>query len=390
MSRVAAVQGGAERRNGRARVARTRLALASVGWVALSACAAGTPAPALLPTSFDRPFVSGYRVYWAGDDRGSLPLDLLDELFLFEIEVGGDGGVADGHGWPTAWRDLVTDAVDAGVQVVPTVSLHQAAAFQELFADAGRVERLVRTVLDVVAMDPRLSGVHLDFEVFQTVEPAARDGFTAFVAGLAAELRDAFPGKSLSVFTLAFDDDDAYNERALGRIADYLVVQGYDYHDATSDSAGPVSALRGWGRLNWEHVVERFDSFGVPRRKIVMSLPLYGYEWSVVAEDPGAESLGPGAIVPYEADPEVLPELPRARGQAERHGLRRDPVSGSPYYVFETTGGWVQGWFEDVESLTEKIDFVRAQGLGGVAFFPLAYGTPELWAAMREALGRER
>jgi spore germination protein YaaH len=50
----------------------------------------------------------------------------------------------------------------------------------------------------------------------------------------------------------------------------------------------------------------------------------------------------------------------------------------------------VQGWFEDEESLAAKIEFVRARGLGGVAFFPLAYGTPELFEALREALGPAR
>jgi spore germination protein YaaH len=371
--------------------------------VALSAtgCAsAGGPAPVLVPTAIDRPFVAGYHVYWAGDAWLDYPLDMLDELHVFEIEVGADGGVEDSHGWPTEWRGLVAEAVDAGVQVVPTVSLHDAAAFEALFADAARIERLVGTVLDLLAMEPRLSGIHLDFEVFQPVDVAARDGFTAFVAELAAELRGRFPGKSLSVFALAFDDDDVYNERALGQLVDYLVVQGYDYHELSSPNAGPVGALRGWGRLNWEHVVDRFTSFGIPRRKLVMGLPLYGYEWPVASDEPGAERVAPGepgaervapgVIVPYAADPDVVPELPRAREQAERHGVLRDPVSGSPYYVFRRPSGWVQGWFEDAESLAAKIEFVRARGLGGVALFPLAYGIPELFEALREALGPGR
>jgi len=359
--------------------------------VALSGCAsAGGPAPALVPTAIDRPFVAGYHVYWAGEAWSGYPLDMLDELHLFEIEVGEEGGVLDGHGWPTGWLSLVARAVDAGVQVVPTVSMHDADAFEALFADAARIERPVGTVLDLLAIEPRLSGVHLDFEVFRPVDAAARDGFTAFVAELAAELRAGFPGRSLSVFVLAFDDDDVYNERALGRLADYLVLQGYDYHGLASPNAGPVGALRGWGRLNWEHVVERFESFGVPRRKLVMGLPLYGYEWSVASDEPGAESVAPGVIAPYAAGPDVVPELPRAREQAERHGLLRDPVSGSPYYVFRLPSGWVQGWFEDEESLAAKIEFVRARGLGGVAFFPLAYGTPALFEALREALGPAR
>jgi spore germination protein YaaH len=72
----------------------------------------------------------------------------------------------------------------------------------------------------------------------------------------------------------------------------------------------------------------------------------------------------------------VLPELPRASEEAERHGTRRDPASGSPYYVHRDAEGWVQGWFEDGESLAAKRAFIARRGLGGVAYFPLAYATP--------------
>jgi spore germination protein YaaH len=77
--------------------------------------------------------------------------------------------------------------------------------------------------------------------------------------------------------------------------------------------------------------------------------------------------------------------MPRAHERADRYGLRRDPESGTPYYAFEDSTGWRQGWFEDAESLGAKYSFVRARGLGGVVIFPLAYGDEELWADLREA-----
>ncbi len=121
-----------------------------------------------------------------------------------------------------------------------------------------------------------------------------------------------------------------------------------------------------------------------------MSVPLYGYEWPVDSAEPGATALGPGVVVPYRASPDVLPDAPRAREQARRHGIFRDGVSGSPYYVFEDADGWRQGWFEDAESLRLKYDFARVQGLGGVALFPLAYGDEEVWEDLRRELGAGR
>jgi len=352
-----------------------------------SACAAGTSGPrSLVPTEMQEPFVAGYHAYWTGDSWRSYPFDVLDELFFFETEAGADGELLDRRGWPGEWSEMRDQALAAGVQVVPTVSMHDAEAFQLLFADAARIERLVESTIGLLVADSALAGVHLDFEVFQPVSPAVRDGFTAYVAALAEEIDLRFPGKSLSAFTLAFDDDDVYNEQALGRLADYLVIQGYDYYSSGSASAGPVGATTGWGRLNWETVVARFDAFGVPRRKLVMAVPLYGYEWPVVSGEMGAATRGEGRTVPYTGAPELLPGEPRALDRGEEHGVQRDPASDVPWYAFETPDGWVQGWFDDAVSLRAKYEFVRDHGLGGIALFPMAYGNDTLWEDLRRTL----
>lgn len=354
--------------------------------VLAAGCAAGPGPSVVMPTTLDRPFVAGYHTYWTDDAWAGYPMDALDELLFFELEVGGDGAVLDSHGWPGRWREMMDAALDAGVQVVPTVSMHDPVAFEALFADAESTETLVATLMGLLAASPELSGLHLDVEVFQRVSPDARDGYTAFVARLARRMRALHPTLSLSVFVLAFDVDDVYNERALGQIADFVVVQGYDYHSMGSANAGPVGPVTGWDGLNWEAVLRRFDDFGVPRDKMVMSVPLYGYEWPVESEEPGARAVGTGIIVPYAAPADVLPDLPRAVDRVQAHGARRDPVSGSPFYVFRSDDGWVQGWYEDAESLRRKYRFVRENGLGGIALFPLAYGTTELWEELRGAL----
>ncbi len=358
-----------------------------LGLAAVTAGCAASAAPtaSLVPATKSDFFVSAYHPYWAGPAWRGYPLELIDELFFFETEAGAEGTLADLHGWPSEWAPMVDAAIAAGVQVVPTVSMHDPEAFELLFPDAARVDRLVESTLSLLAARPALAGIHLDFEVFQPVSVAARDGFTAYVSLLAERLHERHPGKSLSVFALAFDDDDVYNERALGAVADYLVVQGYDYHSAGSGNAGPVGATRGWGRLNWDFVVERFESFGVPRRKIVMGVPLYGYEWPVASAEMGAATRGAGRTIPYTAPPDVLPDDPRALARVQEAGVRRDPESRTPWYALEGPDGWVQGWYDDPESLRVKYDFVRERGLGGIALFPAAYADGAVWNGLREA-----
>jgi spore germination protein YaaH len=361
--------------------------MAAAAAVALAGCAT-TQAPFVTPATAPGVFVAGYHAYWAGSAWEDYPWDALTELYFFELEVDARGGFLERHGWPDEWAALAARAASEGVQLTPTVSMHDADAFEALFADPSAVERLVVGVVGLLEATPALAGVHLDFEVFRPVDGAVRDGFTAFVARLASRLRALDPQLALSVFTLAFDDADVYNERALAELADYLVVQGYDYHSLNEGTTGPVAALTGWGRLNWTNVVDRFVELGVPARRIVMAVPLYGYQWPAVGEEPGAATRGPGVAAPLTAPPDVLPELPRARAQAERHGVRRDPVSGSPYYAYRDADGWHQGWYEDAESLRAKYDFVLRRGLGGIAIFPLAYGVASDWESLRAAVAR--
>jgi spore germination protein YaaH len=353
-------------------------------------CASPGSAGPLTSAAGDRFFVAGYHAYWTGTSWNAYPWDALDQIYFFEIEAGSDGALADTHGWPGDWTELRRRARESGVSLVPTVSMHDPVGFAELFSSPERVERLVDTVTELLAADGDLGGVHLDFEVFEPVDVRVRDGFSGFVARLARTIDELDPSLSLSVFAMAFDDDDVYDERALAEHADFLVVQGYDFHHLADQRAGPLGATRGWGRLNWESVVERFLDLGVPPREIVMAVPLYGYEWPVTAPEPGARTRGVGLLTALAPAPAVVPEMPRARARAAEHGLRRDSPSGVPYYTYRDADGWRQGWFDDAESLRAKYAFVRERGLGGVALFPLAYGDRAVWEDVRSAFSAPR
>ncbi|HSM04680.1 MAG TPA: glycoside hydrolase family 18 protein [Longimicrobiales bacterium] len=377
--------GGRPRRPRRSRIGialPVAVLLASVG-----GCGPPSPPAPPVPGAGPHLFAAGYHAWWTGDAWSAYPLEALDRLYLFEVELDVTGGIRDTHGWPERWQALRDRARDAGLSLVPVVTLHPEEAVPVLLADPLAVRRAAASITALVASDPTLDGVHLDLEVFQPVPSAARDGYVALARALRHRLDEIRPGAVLSVFIPALDGADAYDEVSLAEVADYMVVQGYDLHHGNDVRAGPLAALRGWGSLNWTAVTDRLTGLGIPPGRLVMGVPLYGYEWPVEGPEPGSPTRGPGVAVPLTAPPDVLPELPRAEDRIASHGLRRDPVSDVPYYVFRTDDGWVQGWVEDARSLADKLDFVRARGLGGVAWFPLAYAPAEV---RRELLRRGR
>ncbi len=330
----------------------------------------------------ERFFVGGYHAYWTGDAWHNVPLSLFDEVYFFELEATADGGL-DPHGWPSEWTALVVAAESAGAAVTPTVSMHDPDGFQQLFESDERIESLIASVTGLIDDMPDIAGVHLDFEVFQTVSPASRDGFTAFVSGLRGAIDARYPEKGLSLFSLAFDVDDVFDEEALIPLVDYVVLQGYDYHSPGSATAGPTAPMTGWGRLNWGEVVRRFEAFGLDRDRMVMSVPFFGYEWEVTGGELGSATTGLGTTLPYAlaADSSAVSALGRTR----EHEARRDAASGSLWYSFRDGSQWRQGWFDDAESLSARYAWVREAGLRGVAIFPIAYGAPELWEGLEKA-----
>lgn len=361
-----------------------RLPFLALLWaLAASACAPG-PAPGPpVPAGDGSFFVAGYHPWWAGESWRTYPLEVLDRVYLFELEIAGDGAIADARGWPRRWRELGAAASRAGADIVPTLTLPDPGTFQALFADPDRRTRLVQEAVAAVEAFPGAAGLHLDVEIFSPVDPVARDGYTAFVAELVRVMRRRLPGLPVSGFLLAFDPGEAYNEAALAQLLDYVVVQGYDLHYLDGPRSGPLSPLAGWGGLNLEGVVERLDRQGVPRGRVVLSLPLYGYEWPTVDDEPGAATRGPGVILPLTAPPEVLPGLPRALDRAERYGVRQDGAGGGRRYAWRDETGWYQGWYDDAGTLAAKVAWARGEGLGGVAFFPLSYASDGAWALIR-------
>ena len=379
--------------------------LASIGLALVVAACASTPPvpsspsapptepapppgpPALtLPTEGFR--VLGYHAWWTRDAWRRYDWSVIDKLIFHELSIDANGQITNAHGWPNgaSIAGMIETAQAQGIPVVPALTLFDAAAFDHLFASGLRRRLLMESTMQALRAGGA-DGVHLDVEVLTAVSDEARDGFHRFVRDLKAALEAYRPGAQLTLFLPAFDYGEVYDERVLAELADLVVVQGYDLHWAGGPVAGPVAPLRGWQGLNWERIVGRYRDLGVPLEKVVLSVPYYGYEWPTETDALRSPTRERGRSITYARldSASTARALTSVEERTSTYDVRRDSVSGSPYYVFEDSTGWRQGWFEDAESLAEKYRFIRDQGLAGVAVFPLAYDRGRLAGVLREA-----
>ena len=327
------------------------------------------------------PGVWGYVAWWMQDQWKSQPLAGFERLVFFQIEVSASGDLDARHGWPEQWTDLTRAAADHAVPLDLGLTLLDTAVFNTVFGGQASTDRLLAAAL-ALASQPGVSGLHLDVEVSGKTG-ASPDGirrFRAFVVELGQRLRQQAPQRSLSVF-LGHGDYAAIFDAPTLSAVDHAVLQGYDAHYAGSAQAGPVSPLSGSDYVTWEKMLAVADRLGLPRSRMRMGFPLYGYEWTVpscLARGDTGGTGEPATLMPMATG--LLPQIQaNVRDRVMRHGASMEAVSGSLYYRFVTSAGMCTvGWFEDSASLRLKSDWIASQQIGGIAFFPLGYDQGDL------------
>jgi spore germination protein YaaH len=149
--------------------------------------------------------------------------------------------------------------------------------YQPVVTDILRIPRMrAQHVAAIVALPERehYAGIDLDYEDLRAGD---RSAFTALVTELAAALHAK--GKVLSVDLFAKADDRGYDQRnvaqdyhAIGQVVDQVWLIGYEYHWASSEP-GPVAPI------GWIRSVLSYAKTQIPANKIILGVPLYGYDW---------------------------------------------------------------------------------------------------------------
>jgi len=335
--------------------------------------------------------VHGYYAWWTRGLWLDLDLSLYDKLFFFDITPAADGSIREANGYPFAWRGLIDRADSVGVPVIPTLTLLDADSLEALFLNETHRQTLLDSSLDLIEKSQG-RGLHLDFEWFAPAKEALREGFHAYVDTLSAHVALHYPEAQLSMFVPAFHPDGMIDLPRIPSFFGEIMVQGYDLHWQTGPVAGPVAPLSGWDGNNWESIISRLDHLGIDRDRILLTVPYYGYEWPVIEANPGSTTRGHARVITNaRLDSLNVPEMQvAAQDRVKAHGLKRDTDSGSPYYTFQDSTGWIQGWFEDSQSLSAKYRFVNDLGLAGVAIFPIGYDDSGLDSVLQEAFGTRR
>lgn len=331
--------------------------------------AAASPAPAASP-----PPMTGYVAWWLGDAWKTTPLEGFERIIFIEQRIDVSGRIAEANGWPEQWQELRDASREAGVGIDLSLGLVQESDFATLFASPEARRRLLRETARLLRQ-PDVAGLHIDIEVYRqaSTSPEAIAGFRAFVEGLAQRARRSKRWQ-LSVFLPIGGELQLYTPATLAGMS-RVVVQGYDAHWPEGPNAGPVAPLRGPEAVTVEKALAEARALGVDDARLRLAFPLYGYEWPVQGEGIRRTTTGKGRALPLAPLPTALRgSFPSSVVErVARHGAVFHEESASGSYAFEQDGTAWEGWFEDWTSLQVKRQWLKCEGVDGLAFFALGY-----------------
>ena len=325
-------------------------------------------------TASTAPGALGYLPWWMAGGWQSMPLSRLERLVLFDAPIEPDGRLVD-RDWPASASGLFGHAARERVRIDLALTLLNEDDVGRVFGNPAARDRLFENCARWLEQ-PFIAGLHLDIEGFAAAAPRTVSGFRAWLGALDEKRRRL--GKGLSAFFPASDEFALYDAGAARRI-DYWVAQLYDAHWPDSKHTGPLVTRVEDNPVAVPRALARLTALGVARRAILLSVPLYGWQWPSESHRPGAAARGRARLLTFAETPQALMPNDRldATGLAQRHGLRRDREH-TPYFAYREGEHWIQGWYEDLRSLKFKFAAERTQGYAGLAFFALGYDKGEI------------
>ncbi len=257
-------------------------------------------------------------------------------------------------------QNYVTQAHAMGLQVWAVLdNFNQGDNVQSeiLFASSSARKKLIATLMkDVAAYG--IDGINLDIE---GIKSSAGPHYVQFIRELSVDCRkqgivlsiDSYVPSAYSAF---------YNWAEQGRVADYVVMMGYDEHYAGGE-AGSVASL-GYERQGIEDLLKQ-----VPKEKIISAIPFYTRIWKADTEGTSTQSVGITSAKEWVESNQVP--------------LYWQEELGQYYGELEKDGATYSIWMEDERSLELKMQLIRDNNLAGVACWRLGFEPQDIWDVVK-------
>lgn len=206
-----------------------------------------------------------------------------------------------------------------------------------------------------------IDGVNLDFEL---VPEEAGPAYVEFIRELSVSCR-----KEGIVFSIDNFPPGGYNAyydlETQGKVADYVIIMGYNEHWVGGPEYGPVASID----FVEKGITDTIAS--VPAEKVINALPFYSILWTL-SEPTGSEAYTMTNQAEWVAQTGAQ--------------VQWDDTACQNHAAVTQNGVNYEIWLEDAQSIGVKLNVMKKYNLAGVAAWRLGQETPDIWDVITEYL----
>ncbi len=214
--------------------------------------------------------------------------------------------------------------------------------------------------------------LNLDIESIQMASDEARQNFTKFIAEVKKNLdKEKLGTLTIDVSPIVLFKKYLINLSTVEEYVDYIVFMTYDYHYAGSYVTGPVAPVAGAGKeaeFDVEVAIKKAVKT-LPKDKIILGAPLYGYSWETIGDTPRSPVLSSsGFSVSNRYVEDFLSTCATCEAKLDKNADENFII-----YKDQDYGTYHQIFYPDKNSMTKKINLAKKYNLGGLGLWALGY-----------------
>lgn len=308
--------------------------------------------------------VNGYAFPNISMDVLRKTLPYLTYLSIFSYEVNPDGTFK-----PLDDQALIDAARAAKVAPLMVITNISGAGFSSdlaktILTNKSIQEKLMDNAIQNIKTKG-YTGLDVDFEF---IYPENREDYNNFLRYASSRLKPLGYTLTSAVAPKTSADQkgllyEAHDYPVHGAINDHVIIMTYEW----GYTYGPPMAV---APINEVRKVINYAVTAIPRPKIFMGIPNYGYDWTL----PYAQGTAAKTVTNTQAV-----DIARDNGAA----IRYDRVSQAPFFnYYDANGKQHEVWFEDARSIEAKLDLADQYDLGGVSYWTINRYFPQNWLVL--------
>ncbi|MBI2410164.1 hypothetical protein HYV30_03960 [Candidatus Kaiserbacteria bacterium] len=354
------------------------------------------------PLAFE---VTGWIPYWRAATGTADILSRLDQftaVMPFGYIVQNDGSLYDAFGFEateatSTARVLTAVAKAQKTRVIPTVMWSNGAAIHAILSN-GPKRRALEDAIAKLVKDNNFDGIDIDFEAKWA---KTRPYFSLFLQGLYMRMGPKWvyctieprtpPSAAYDVIPATLEYANDYS--AINKYCDRVQIMAYDQGavDIRLNAAANGSPYIPNSDVRWVEKVVTHAAKLIPKKKLLIGIPTYGYEYDVYPLTRGFRYDRVWAFNPrYALDlASSLGIAPSRNSGGEISFLYTPTTTVSNLIAAAGSAGPLPAtttppqrivWWSDASAISDKVQLAKKLGVRGVAIFKIDGGQdPGLW-----------